>query len=101
PGRTNAGVHACGQVYGLPCEPDTAPRRIQKALNGMLAPEVVVRSCELVDPSFDARFSARWRAYRHTIVNRPAPDPFLARYAWWVPAELERVALDLGADPFV
>jgi tRNA pseudouridine38-40 synthase len=100
-GRTDAGVHAWGQVVSLPCEPETDPRRIQKALNGMLAPEVVVRSCELVDPSFDARFSARWRAYRYTIVNRPVPDPFLARYAWWVPGALELPAMQLGADPFV
>jgi tRNA pseudouridine38-40 synthase len=100
-GRTDAGVHAWGQVVSLPCEPGTDPRRIQKALNGMLGPEVVIRSCELVDTSFDARFSARWRAYRYTVVNRAVPDPFLARYAWWVPGELELPAMQLGADPFV
>jgi tRNA pseudouridine38-40 synthase len=100
-GRTDAGVHAWGQVVSLPCERDVDPRRLQKALNGMLAPEVVVRSCEVVGADFDARFSARWRAYRYTIVNQAVPDPFLARYAWWVPAELELPAMQLGADPFV
>jgi tRNA pseudouridine38-40 synthase len=100
-GRTDAGVHAWGQVVSLPCDPGVDTRRLQKALNGMLAPEVVVRSCELVSAGFDARHSARWRAYRYTIVNRPVPDPFLARYAWWVPGELERAAMQLGADPFV
>ena len=41
------------------------------------------------------------RTYRYTIVNRPAPDPFLARYAWWVPEPLDLARLRLGADPFV
>ena len=49
----------------------------------MLAPEVVVRSCDLVVPAFDARTSAQWRRYRYTIVNRNAPDPFIDRYSWW------------------
>jgi tRNA pseudouridine38-40 synthase len=100
-GRTDAGVHAWGQVVSLPCEPDVDPRRLQKALNGMLCPEVVVRACSLVAPDFDARHSARWRSYRYTVVNRAVPDPFLARYAWWVPAELRWEAMQLGADPFV
>ena len=43
----------------------------------------------------------RWRAYRYTIVNRPAPDPFLARTAWWVPEPLDLSLLRLGADPFL
>jgi len=100
-GRTDAGVHAWGQVVSLPSGPGIDPWRLQKALNGMLAPEVVVRSCEPVDAAFDARRSARWRSYRYTVVNRPIPDPFLARYAWWVPGRLEVAAMQLGADPFV
>ena len=100
-GRTDAGVHAWGQVVSLPCAPDVDPRRLHKALNGMLAPEVVVRACEVVDAGFDARHSARWRAYRYTVVNRPEPDPFLARYAWWVPGQIRLEAMQLGADPFV
>jgi tRNA pseudouridine38-40 synthase len=99
-GRTDAGVHAWGQVVSLPCDPGVDPWRLQKALNGMLAPEVVVRSCEVVPGSFDARHSARWRAYRYTVVNRPVPDPFLARYAWWVPGPLSLPALHAAADPF-
>jgi tRNA pseudouridine38-40 synthase len=100
-GRTDAGVHAWGQVVSLPCGPDVDPQRLRKALNGMLAPEVVVRACEVVDGGFDARHSARWRAYRYTVVNRPVPDPFLARYSWWVPGELRFEAMQLGGDPFV
>jgi tRNA pseudouridine38-40 synthase len=72
-----------------------------QAVNAILAPEVVVRDARPVDPSFDARRSARWREYRYTIVNRPQPDPFLARYAWWVPTPLDLSVLRLAADPFV
>lgn len=100
-GRTDAGVHAWGQVVSFPAGPGVDPWRLAKALNGMLAPEVVVRCAELVPGEFDARRSAQWRAYRYTVVNRPVPDPFLARYAWWVSQPLEPATLALAADPFV
>ena len=48
---------------------------------------------------FDARFSARARRYRYTVVNRPVPDPFLAATTWWVPEPLDLAALRLGCDP--
>jgi tRNA pseudouridine38-40 synthase len=100
-GRTDGGVHAWGQVVSFDAAPDLDPGRVQSALNGALAPEIVVRDAEVVEPAFDARRSACWRAYRYAIVNRPVPDPFLARYAWWVPTQLDLDALRLGADPFV
>ncbi len=43
----------------------------------------------------------KWRRYRYMIVNRPEPDPFLARYSWWVPEPLDLSLLRLAADPFV
>ena len=100
-GRTDSGVHAQGQVVSFPVQPTLDLRRLQNAINSMLAPEVVVRSADFVAPSFDARRSAQWRHYRYTIVNRPAPDPFLDRYSWWVPEPLDLRALRLGADPFI
>ncbi len=100
-GRTDAGVHASGQVVSFESQPGLDPWRLQSAVNSMLAPEVVVRSSELAAPSFDARRSATWRHYRYTIVNRPVPDPFRDRYSWWVPDELDIRALRLAADPFI
>jgi len=100
-GRTDTGVHAWGQIVSFEAEPGLDPWRLQRALNSMLAPEVVVRSADLVAPGFDARRSAVWRHYRYTIVNRPWPDPFRDRFSWWVPAPLDLRALRLGADPFV
>jgi tRNA pseudouridine38-40 synthase len=100
-GRTDAGVHAWGQVVTFEAGTALDPWRLQASLNGMLGPEIVVRSADIVGPEFDARHSATWRSYRYTIVNRPVPDPFLARFAWWVPEPLDRSRLRLGADPFV
>ena len=102
-GRTDAGVHAWGQVVSLSVggdlEVDVA--KVARAVTRQLGPEVVVRDAVIVDGAFDARHSARWRAYRYTIVNRPVPDPFLARTTWWVPERLDLARLHMGADPFL
>ena len=100
-GRTDAGVHAWGQVVSLPLIGDVDVERVTRAVTRQLGPEVVVRDAALVGGEFDARHDARWRAYRYTIVNRPVPDPFSARTAWWVPEPLDLTLLRLGADPFL
>ena len=100
-GRTDAGVHAWGQVASFPSEPGLDPKRLQAAVTSMLGPEIVIRSAELVDPQFDARHAATSRTYRYTILNRPVPDPFRDRFTWWIPEPLDLRALRLGADPFV
>jgi tRNA pseudouridine38-40 synthase len=102
-GRTDAGVHAWGQVVSLPVDGDVEidVERVARAVTRQLGPEVVVRDATLVEGGFDARHDARWRAYRYTIVNRPVPDPFLARTAWWVPEPLDLSRLRLAADPFL
>ncbi len=103
-GRTDSGVHAWGQVVTFSTastsgDPDVED--LARSLNRRLGPEIVVREARRVAADFDARRSAISRTYRYTVVNRPAPDPFLARYAWWVPEDLELSRLRLGADPFV
>jgi tRNA pseudouridine38-40 synthase len=106
-GRTDAGVHAWGQVVSFrvgsgPTDPGPIDfGRLRSVLNRRLGPEVVVREAAPAADGFDARHSACWRRYRYTIVNRPEPDPFLARTAWWVAEPLDLALLRLGADPFV
>ncbi len=89
-GRTDAGVHAWGQVLSFEM-PDGAVEldRIQRSINTRLGPEIVAREVVEVDADFSARFSATGRRYRYQIVNRSVPDPFLARTAWWVAAPLD------------
>ncbi len=100
-GRTDAGVHAWGQVVTGDIPSGFDLRKLQNSLNSMLNPQIVIRSAEFVDADFDARFSAKWRAYRYTIVNRRALDPFRDRYTWWVETPLDFKRLQLGSDVFI
>ena len=100
-GRTDAGVHAWGQVVSFDAREDVDLVTLQRAVNHLLGPAVVVREAAVVPVSFDARHSAVARRYRYTIVNRVVPDPFLAATTWHVPAPLDLAALRLGADPFL
>ncbi len=98
-GRTDAGVHARGQVVhvDLPPVAHDGPG-LARALNRQLAPAVVVLSAEEVGDDFDARRSATARAYRYLIWNAPAPDPLLAPIAWHVPHELDLGSMRMAAD---
>ncbi len=103
-GRTDAGVHGWGQVISFDVDTELvvsgrgAPSRLARSINRLCVPSIVVRDAQVAAENFDARFSALWRSYRYTIVNRPVPDPFLAATTWWVPQELDIHALHLGCD---
>jgi tRNA pseudouridine38-40 synthase len=84
-GRTDAGVHAEGQVVSFQTEAD--PERIQRALNRMLGPEVAVLRVARAPSGFDARRSAIAREYRYRVRTGAAPNPFTARYEWHRPGE--------------
>jgi tRNA pseudouridine38-40 synthase len=100
-GRTDTGVHAWGQVVTLDAPPSVDPAAVQRSINGQLAPRVVVREAAVVDGHFDARRSAVSRRYRYTVLNRAAPDPFLAATTWHVEERLELAALRLSCDPLI
>ena len=87
-GRTDAGVLARGQVASLTTDSSVAPERLQKALNGALAPEVVVVDAREAPQGFDARFSAGAREYVYRIDEAVLPDPFTARFVWHRPGHL-------------
>lgn len=104
-GRTDKGVHAWGQVVHLDVSPPDAEAEalvgLQRSLNRMLAPKIVVREAEVAPPGFDARRSAIGRRYRYTVLNRPLPDPFLAATAWHAPEPLDVRAMQLACDPLI
>jgi tRNA pseudouridine38-40 synthase len=87
-GRTDAGVHAEGQVASFPAPPEIDLARVQRAINARLGPEVVVREARLVPDGFHARLSATGREYRYRIRTSPVPDPFTALYTWHRPGQL-------------
>lgn len=96
-GRTDAGVHAWGQVLSFTADVELDAARIQKSITSRLGPEIVARDLSVVDDGFSARFSATGRRYRYHIANRATPDPFTARTAWWVAAPLDVAAMAAAA----
>ena len=88
-GRTDAGVHACGQVVSFSTSRAFPFDRLRLALNSGLPDDVGVRESAVVNATFSARFSAMERTYVYAIFNRPQPDPLLARHAYhvWLPIE--------------
>jgi tRNA pseudouridine38-40 synthase len=96
-GRTDAGVHARGQVVTLDVDGPVELRRLRDSLNSMLGAEIVVRSAAMVATDVDARFSARWRRYRYQVLDSEVPDPFLAGTSWWVPGPLDVAAMNDAA----
>ena len=90
-GRTDAGVHALGQVFS--CQwPGTSPSRLAHAVSCMLAPDIHLVSVEAAQPDFNARFDAQWKRYVYAFDFGRVADPFSACFAWHVPY---RVDLDL------
>jgi tRNA pseudouridine38-40 synthase len=87
-GRTDAGVHARGQVASFAAADDVDVERLQWSINGMLAPEVVAQDARRAPEGFNARFSATAREYRYRIDTGPWPDPFEARFVWHRPGAL-------------
>ncbi len=100
-GRTDRGVHAWGQVVSVDVAESTDLEALHRALLKLCGPAIVVREVAEAPADFHARFSARSRTYRYTILNRPVPDPFLARTAWHVERPLDLELLTLACDPFL
>jgi tRNA pseudouridine38-40 synthase len=87
-GRTDTGVHAQGQVASFVADDAVDLERLQRSINGMLAPEIVAQDVRRAPDGFNARFSATAREYRYRIDTGPWPDPFEARFVWHRPGEL-------------
>ena len=98
-GRTDAGVHARGQVVSFNSDAD--PDEVLGSANGALAPEVVVLLASLAPDGFDARHSATAREYRYRIDTGPFPDPFTAEYIWHRPGDLKLSAMREAARALV
>jgi len=95
-GRTDAGVHALGQVAHLDLANEKPAETVRAALNFHLKPHpIAVVEAEIVPGDFHARFSATWRRYRYRILNRRAPPAFDRGHVWHVPVPL---AADAMAD---
>ncbi len=100
-GRTDAGVHAWGQVVSGDVPAQTDLGDLVRRLNKLCAPAIAVRHAEWAPDDFDARFSARWREYRYDVWNAPSPNPLLAGRAWFVAQPLSLWAMQTACDPLL
>jgi tRNA pseudouridine38-40 synthase len=99
-GRTDAGVHALGQVVSAPLKPgeqvDTDPAR--RSLDALVGDGIVVKEVRLACSGFSARFDAVAREYRYRVVAGPAAPLFLERFAWHVPRALDVEEMRVAAE---
>jgi tRNA pseudouridine38-40 synthase len=100
-GRTDAGVHARGQVASFLADDDVDLERLQRSINGILGPEIVAEDVRRAPDGFDARFSATAREYRYRIGTGAWPDPFEARFVWHRPGSLAVTPMRAAARPLM
>jgi tRNA pseudouridine38-40 synthase len=92
-GRTDAGVHAIGQVASVLLKRSIEDGTLRRALNAMLPPEIRVLGVEDAPTGFHARYSARSKTYQYWIANGEVANPFFWRYAWLLPQEVDVAAM--------
>ncbi len=100
-GRTDAGVHATGQVASVDVEGGPPAERAAEALNAALPDDVAVVAAQEVEQGFHARFSARSRSYRYRVLVRRTPSPLAARRALWWPRPIDPEALSSAVSLLV
>lgn len=92
-GRTDAGVHALGQVANFFTDKDADRHRILRGLNALTPPDITIKDVEFVPDSFDARHDGRSRIYEYCILNRSTPSPFYLNRALHIHESLDIVAM--------
>ncbi|MCQ3807421.1 MAG: tRNA pseudouridine(38-40) synthase TruA [Acidimicrobiaceae bacterium] len=101
-GRTDAGVHARGQVVSFDADGSHfEPTALGRALNRMLGPTIAVDGIEATAPTFDARFSCTGRSYRYHIHNRAVLDPLTRHFTWHVRDHLDVEAMQQAGDAII
>jgi tRNA pseudouridine38-40 synthase len=98
-GRTDAGVHATGQVIAFTYPGSLPVEALMESLNGVLPPDVAISGLRRAPTGFNPRYAARYREYRYSIWNGPR-SPLRERTALWVQQELDVAAMARGATAF-
>jgi tRNA pseudouridine38-40 synthase len=93
-GRTDAGVHALGQVANFFSDKEFEPHRIRRGLNALTPEDITIKEVAIVPDSFDARRAGRSRVYEYHILNRPTVSPFYLNRAWHVHEPLNLLAME-------
>jgi tRNA pseudouridine38-40 synthase len=98
-GRTDAGVHAVGQVVNFFTESRLEPAVLVRGLNAHLPDDVVVREAIEVPQAFDANHDAVRKLYRYVIHDAPTPDPFQRKYCCHTKRRLDAAAMSRAVEP--
>lgn len=96
-GRTDAGVHALGQVAHFKTDACISSDAFMAGLNSLLPDDIVITGCESVDDDFHARFSAKTKTYQYRIFNHPVPIAIGRQYAWHIRKKLDVSAMQQAA----
>ena len=100
-GRTDAGVHALGQVAAFDLPRDFPPDELKRAMNALLPLDIAIIEASVVSDDFDPRRDARLRAYEYRLLNRDRRSAFDYRYAWLMPSNLSLDAMNEAARRFL
>ncbi|MFZ5570853.1 MAG: tRNA pseudouridine(38-40) synthase TruA [Thermodesulfobacteriota bacterium] len=100
-GRTDAGVHALGQVANFTCDTDLTADIFHRGLNRMLPGDIVVHSCGPAEDSFHARYDAKSKTYRYHILNDRQPAAIGRQYVWQIRQGLDTEAMGRAARGIV
>ncbi len=100
-GRTDAGVHALGQVAHFACETAIQPEDFRRGLNSLLPDDIVINTCESVPDTFHARYDAKRKTYRYRILNRAVPTAVDRRFVWHIRKALQVDAMQVAANHVV
>lgn len=92
-GRTDAGVHALGQVANFECDTRLEPAALMNALNSLLEDDIVIKACETVSASFHARYDVKSKVYQYRILNRSLPVAIGRQYCWFIRRALNHQAM--------
>lgn len=100
-GRTDAGVHAEGQVASVELQREITPQKLRAAINGNVGKDVRVLEAEVVNVEFHARYSALGKTYVYRVVNGQVMSPFWSRYAYHEARPLDLAQMKLAAELFL
>jgi tRNA pseudouridine38-40 synthase len=100
-GRTDAGVHAQGQVANVRLEREITPAKLRAAINGNVAKDLRIMEAQIANDDFHARFSALEKTYLYRIVNGPVMSPFWVRYAHHEARQLDLESMNACAQLFL
>jgi len=100
-GRTDAGVHAFGQVADFHCDTNLLPEEFYRGLNSLLQDDIIIKECKEVDEKFHARYDVKSKIYSYRILNCHTPAAVGRQYAWFIRKKLDLNAMESAVSHII